>query len=263
MTSHDSTPTLQAGSVLSSGMSQFDQRSRRISRAEWPDQPAPRTPRRPPHRRARRRLLLLVAVAALAAFALAIRQGDPRTPLQRFQDKIVSLARSQLGYRTNPPNSYCNRFSAYWHAGSACADGDFSEEWCADFAAWAWRNAGAQFVYGYQPGDIDAGAYSFYAWGVQEGRWHPIGSGYRPQPGDVAVYGLDVASHYAQHVAVVTSYDQGNRGPNVVNGDGDRTGFSVVETGYDQYRADVHQRHGGLLAGYVTPIPPAGITASP
>jgi hypothetical protein len=38
----------------------------------------------------------------------------------------------------------------------------------------------------------------------------------------------------------------------VVNGDGDRTGFSVVETGTDQVRADAG--HGdSALAGYVSP----------
>ncbi|HEY3952196.1 MAG TPA: hypothetical protein VGM53_02380 [Streptosporangiaceae bacterium] len=41
------------------------------------------------------------------------------------------------------------------------------------------------------------------------------------------------------------------RGPDVVNGDGDRTGFSVVETGTDQVRADAGQ-HGAALAGYVS-----------
>jgi hypothetical protein len=37
-----------------------------------------------------------------------------------------------------------------------------------------------------------------------------------------------------------------------VNGDGERTGFSVVETGNDQYKADL-TGNGGLLAGYVSP----------
>ena len=40
--------------------------------------------------------------------------------------------------------------------------------------------------------------------------------------------------------------------PDVINGDGDRTGFSVVETGTDQEYADV-QGAGGRLSGYVSP----------
>jgi len=41
----------------------------------------------------------------------------------------------------------------------------------------------------------------------------------------------------------------------VVNGDGERTGFSVVETGTDQYKADLTD-NGGQLAGYVSPPAP-------
>ena len=40
------------------------------------------------------------------------------------------------------------------------------------------------------------------------------------------------------HVAIVTNDVPGQPGPDVVNGDGDGTGFSVVETGTDQARAD-------------------------
>jgi hypothetical protein len=38
----------------------------------------------------------------------------------------------------------------------------------------------------------------------------------------------------------------------VVNGDGDRTGFSVAETGINQVRADAGPG-GSTLAGYVSP----------
>jgi hypothetical protein len=70
----------------------------------------------------------------------------------------------------------------------------------------------------------------------------------------VAVYGLNLGSYpTAAHVAVVVSDPPGQRGPNVINGDGDRTGFSVVETGTDQFRADAGHHHGALLAGYVSP----------
>lgn len=197
----------------------------------------------------------------MVAVLLGLWPGGPRRPagerLSPLQQRIVALVDSQLGYRTDPPDSYCNRFSAYWHAGVAdCGDSDLDEQWCADFAAWAWRLAGARFTYGQLPGDINSASYSFYAWGVANGRWHPVGSGYVPKAGDVAVYGLDVAAATAQHVAVVTSYTRGARGPDVVNGDGARTGFSVVERGVDQYKADLHD-DGGQLAGYVTPLAPS------
>jgi hypothetical protein len=101
--------------------------------------------------------------------------------------RIVVIAQSQVGYSTEPSNSYCNKFSAYWNAGTAgCPSGEKSEEWCADFAAWAWQQAGVQFTYGYGPEDINGGAVSFYEWGVANGEWHPAASGYVASPGDVA-----------------------------------------------------------------------------
>jgi hypothetical protein len=54
----------------------------------------------------------------------------------------------------------------------------------------------------------------------------------------VAVYGLSLgADPSAVHV---------------VNGDGDRTSFCVVETGTDEVRADAGH-DGSTLAGYVSP----------
>lgn len=194
----------------------------------------------------------------VATVAFTSRSGPKLSP-QRA--RIVALVTSQLGYRTDPANTYCNKFSAYWGVGTAdCPNSDRDEEWCADFAAWAWHMAGVQFVYGFGLGDVNAAAVSFYQWGVAHHTWHPVGSGYVPQPGDVAVYGLDLQDDAAQHVAVVVSYNPGARGPNVVNGDGDRTGFSVVESGTDQYKADLTGQ-GGQLAGYVA-LPPVAKSRS-
>ena len=168
--------------------------------------------------------------------------------------RIVAIAQSQVGYSTEPTDSYCNKFSAYWNAGTPdCPSGEKSEEWCADFAAWAWHKAGVTFTYGYGPREINGAAVSFYEWGVANGEWHPASSGYVASPGDVAVYGLSLgAEPSAVHVAIVTGDASGQLGPDVVNGDGDRTGFSVVETGTDQVRADAGSGD-SLLAGYVSP----------
>lgn len=226
-------------------------------------------PRRPifaTRRRYRRRRLLAVAAVATVVAVVLVASGlfagsrslrpPDRTALagMSLSQRIVALADSQVGYATNPSGSYCNKFSAYWNAGSlSCPGGEASEQWCADFAAWAWRKAGVPFAYGYGPGEINAGAVSFYEWGVTHGRWHPASSGYKAAPGDVAVYGLRLgAIPAAAHVAIVVDDPPGQRGPDVINGDGDRTGFSVVETGSDQVRADSGHGH-AVLAGYVSP----------
>jgi hypothetical protein len=175
------------------------------------------------------------------------------TTLSPLRARIVALAQGQVGYQTDPSDTYCNKFSAYWYAGVAdCGNSNRSEEWCADFAAWAWQQAGADVDYKLAPGYLNGNSASFYVWGTDHGTWHPVSSGYAPQPGDVAVYGLDTTAVTAVHVAVVIGATGDDTAPDVVNGDGDRTGYSVVEVGNDQAFADVKGK-GAPLSGYVSP----------
>jgi hypothetical protein len=212
--------------------------------------------------------LVLVGMVAVGAVATLTRASNytvlhlPRgrtvkvpkvARLSAQRAKIVAIAESQIGYTTDPPNTYCNKYSAYWSSGSAsCSNGDLSEEWCADFAAWVWQKAGVPIAYQYINGDLNSSAASFYEWGEAKGTWHPVGSGYVPQPGDVAVYGLDTADLIAAHVAVVIGYVRGQQGPIAVNGDGDFTGFSLVEVRTDEYFADAHPPQ-AAISGYVAP----------
>jgi hypothetical protein len=213
-----------------------------------------------------RRFGLILGVGAGVIILVAILHGvlgntgsfpvPSKATLARLslRQRIVAIAESQVGYSTDPASSYCNKFSAYWGAGTAdCPSGESAEEWCADFAAWAWQNAGVHVSYGYGPAQINGAAVSFYDWGIASGQWHPATSGYVAAPGDVAVYGLSLGAHpSAVHVAIVSADRRGQPGPDVVNGDGDRSGFSVVETGTDQVQADAG--HGdSALAGFVSP----------
>jgi hypothetical protein len=221
-------------------------------------------PRRP-GQSARRFWLILgacaIAIILIATLPRVFGNADSFPPPSKatlaglsLPQRIVAIAKSQVGYSTEPSGSYCNKFSAHWDAGTAgCPSGETAEQWCADFAAWAWQQAGVRFTYGYDPGQVNGAAVSFYEWGVANGEWHPATSGYVAAPGDVAVYGLTLgADPSAVHVAIVTDDAPGLRGPDVVNGDGDRTGFSVVETGTGQVRADAGPGD-SVLAGYVSP----------
>jgi hypothetical protein len=209
---------------------------------------------------------VILGLGTVAIVLVAAVQRSPRTndtfpaPTNaalaglKLRPRIVTIAKSQIGYRTDPASSYCNKYSAYWDAGTpGCPTGEAAEEWCADFAAWAWQKAGVHFAYGDSQGEIDGAAASFYEWGVRQGTWHPVRSGYRPRPGDVAVYGLDPVTLTAVHVAVVTGFSPGAASPNVVNGDGDRTGHSVVEKGLRQRLADARNAD-SVLSGYVSPL---------
>jgi hypothetical protein len=201
-------------------------------------------------------LLAFVLLAAVAAISVVVvHRAESGSSVSPLRARIVAVAQSQLGYRTDPSNSYCNKYSAYWYAGTDdCGNGNRREEWCADFAAWVWQQAGALVDYRLAPGYLNGNSASFYVWGVDHGTWHPAGSGYVPQPGDLALYGLDATAVTAVHIAVVTSATGQADAPDVVNGDGDRTGFSVVEVGTNQSNADV-KSNGAPLAGYVSPSP--------
>ncbi len=243
-------------------------------RSAPPGQIEPKKATRRPGGRAGHALVLFALVLAVVActeiivhltsggHGSALGAADPPASRVRYGggalalgERIVSTAESQLGYRTDPSDTYCNKFSAFFYSGNNdCNNSNLDEEWCADFAAWVWLKSGALVTYQYVNGDLDSSAASFYEWGVRHGTWHAVGSGYIPQPGDVAVYGLNTSTSVASHVAIVVSYQPGQIGPDVVNGDGDRTGYSVVESGSDQDKADTSGAP-AYLSGFTSPTP--------
>lgn len=223
-------------------------------------------------RHRKRRMILLLILVGVVVFVLKSNQSPAAklyknqptglalfnkqlAGLPAYRVKIVKLAESQLGYRTNPVNSYCNKYSAYWVSGASdCPAGEMDEEWCADFAAWTWAESGVTVNYQYIHGDINSSSASFYEWGVRNGTWHPVGSKYIPLPGDVAVYGLDIATLYASHVAVVIGTSGSNYAPAAINGDADHKSFSDVEFASNEIHPDSGSP-GVTLAGYVSPRP--------
>jgi hypothetical protein len=169
---------------------------------------------------------------------------------------IVADAASQLDNADKPSGTYCNPYTAYWWAGSKCGNSNRSEAWCADFAAWVWNQANVPFYYGWSGGDIDAGAASFFEWAVANGTWHWAASGYKPQPGDVAVYGLTDGGTYADHVAIVLT--PGRKGADVINGDWWSTGNGAVIAQDDETTATGADK----LSGYASPLPTAHVRAT-
>jgi hypothetical protein len=146
---------------------------------------------------------------------------------------IVEYAGFYEGYRAGP--GYCNMFSAYWGDGSKCGNGLRSEEWCSDFTAYIWRKGGVSFnfkdsdVYGY----LNPNSGGFYTYAITHGTWHSAKSGYKPQPGDIALYGVSGSGKdwTAQHAAVVIGISPSAAGPDAINGDwGDTVGYFPDET---------------------------------
>ena len=59
-------------------------------------------------------LVLVVLGAGACRGAAHFDHGPPLSPLRA---RIVAIAQGQVGYRTDPSDTYCNKFSAYWNAG--------------------------------------------------------------------------------------------------------------------------------------------------
>ena len=162
--------------------------------------------------------------------------------------RIVAIADAQVGTLAQPADSNCNPYSGYWGSGSRCGvSGYRSEAWCADFATWVWRHAGVSFTYGWGRGDLNATAGSFYSWAVDHGRWHAASSGYVPQPGDVAVFGLNRSDDYADHAAVVVS--PAHPGVDAVNGNWWDSAGSSVGFAYEENSANGSDS----ISGYASP----------
>jgi hypothetical protein len=169
---------------------------------------------------------------------------------------IVTAAESQDqhggGIADVPANSGCNPYSAYFGDGSSCGGGLRANEWCADFAAWAWRQGGVSFTYGGGGSDINAWSASFYKWGVATGNWHPLSSGSSPQPGDVAVYGNLTEAPGPGHVGIYVGGAASS--PTVVNGNWatswpNPTNYGVIIEAGESNTGIA----GGGLDGYVSP----------
>ena len=212
---------------------------------------------------ARRRFSLILAAGAVLITVVATLHGvfantdSFPTPSRAsvaglsLRQRIVVIAGSQVGYSAEPSTpTATNSAPTGTPAVPTCPSGERTEEWCADFAAWAWQRPEWSSRTVTARRDQRRGRQLLRV-GLANGAWHPATRGYVASPGDVAVYGLSLGTGpSAAHVAIVTDDTAGQLGPDVINGDGNRTGFSVVEGATDQLR--VHADHkDATLAGYV------------
>lgn len=197
-------------------------------------------------------------LATFIAFgAVCVGAATPATASTLGQS-ASSIAQSQLGPNQGPGNpespmgSGCNKYTgALYGVSSGCASGfgnkgHYGWAWCADFATWVWRQAGAGIS------GLTSSVSSFTSYGQAHGTYHSASSGYVPQPGDAAIYGT-------AHVGIVIS--AGKTRPDVVqgnwnyNGDG-RTWAVALQ------RNSTNNGGGAALTGYVTPVGGSGTGSS-
>jgi hypothetical protein len=106
-------------------------------------------------------------------------------------ERIVAIAQSQIGQSEQPPGS--NESPAIAEYRSATAGASPGAPWCAYFASWAARQAGAPI--GDQGQGLGAVS-EIWSWAQSTGRAVANGPGVVPRPGDLIVFG-------DEHVGIV------------------------------------------------------------
>lgn len=140
---------------------------------------------------------------------------------------------------------------ASWNSGQLKPGTDFykytggagggSTQWCAYFMSWVFKQAGYPVT---QSGNqMEPAAFGFEHLSTFD--WHPSGSGYTPQPGDVVVYSYS-------HVNMVVSVNGSKHSMTVIGGN--QSG-NVPGTGTDSKVSSytINSFSGNSIAGYASP----------
>lgn len=143
------------------------------------------------------------------------------TDLSVVQQKVLALAQQE--YQKNPTD-YNPTVMKYTEG--------FEESWCADFISWVFNQAGTPFVHPDTKYWRIPGVQTLKNYYEQEGAYHEIGDGYKPQLGDVAFYfGNTPDGGSSEHVAMVLEV----RGDVVVTIGGNE-GDGILQIRYDKLK---------------------------
>ena len=143
--------------------------------------------------------------------------------ITNLRQNIVCLAKGQLALWKSQPN-YNAPYPGFTYAATGflkyTASGNTYEEWCADFASWIYNQAGHPFTGGISGWDLPG--VSGIETLAQQGTgfsWHPAGSGYIPQPGDLAIYSTPSNPDFHVNIFIsssggISTYIGGDQGGN-------------------------------------------------
>jgi hypothetical protein len=106
----------------------------------------------------------------------------------------LAAAQSQVGVTEQPPGSNDSPQIAQYRTATA---GSGVGPWCAYFVSWASAQAGTPLG---EAGQGFGSVSALYDWAQRTGRATPAGTGVRPNPGDLIVWG-------GEHIGIVESVD--------------------------------------------------------
>jgi hypothetical protein len=125
------------------------------------------------------------------------------------REKIVAAARAELkrGVKEDAgeDKDKAGRIREYRTAVTGPGeDPDNAEAWCADFASWVWKQAGAPFGKNGQGEDYTV---AMVEYAKKQGTWKPRGD-YTPKPGDMVLIDWQ-GGNDVDHVAIVEKVENG------------------------------------------------------
>lgn len=219
------------------------------------------------------------ALPAAALLAAGITILTPMAAWATDSGDVAALARANEGKGAglcSQVNPAANSLGGPAFGTSCTGNGGDAEYWCADFAKWVWQNAAGSGIA--DTDTLDAGAVSFYNYGVDHGTLH-TDTAYRPRVGDAVIYDVTVpAGHthgtFADHVGLVTAVNS-DGSIETVNGDfGGVSGYGeayFAETSTVQVKdiaagevavGSAPANLGMTISGYSTPVGLSGTSDS-
>ena len=164
--------------------------------------------------------------------------GQNSGSLSQVRQNVVCIAQQELALWKSKPGYPTPAFS---QNGYLKYSENRSEEWCADFASWAYHTA--NYPLQPDPNWNIPGVATIQSIGEKNTafHWHPQSSGYTPKPGDLAIHGGNHVNIFITSSGNIAQYIGGDQGS------GPYPGGSIVsiETGNGYYDNGI--------TGYVSP----------
>jgi len=114
---------------------------------------------------------------------------------QNFGGSVVDIAKQELALGAKESDNSYHKYTT-----------GRSEDWCGWFVSWVFKEAGKPFTDGTNGGYAYSSVDALQAYAIRIGVYHKTSEGYKPKPGDIAIF-KEGAGSWASHVSIVVGYD--------------------------------------------------------
>ena len=151
-----------------------------------------------------------------------------------FADKIIEIAKAEIGVTESPKNSNKQKYGKEYGVNGTA--------WCCQFVWWVFKHAGASALF--YGGGKTAWVPSVRKHYTQKGKWIRRGNG-TPKPGDIIIFGNRDDSGSGKHIGIITKVTSST--VYTVEGNTTKSGFSANG---GMVAAKSYSRSNSNIAGY-------------